>query len=171
MSQQLRDVMTPRPLVLPRTASVLDAAQAMADADIGPVLVVDEDDRLCGLVTDRDIVVRAIAPRRRLDSTPLGDVCTVELATLSPLDTVTDAVRLMGDHAVRRVPVVDDGRPVGIVSLADLVLHPDHEVVVQLAPALADISAAPSDDPPTEAAPRLRTALERDQAGRPGRRA
>ncbi len=83
-TQLPRDVMTSRPLVLPRTASVLDAAEAMADSDIGPVLVVDDDHRLCRLLTDRDIVVRAIAPRRRLESTALEDVCTVDLATLSP---------------------------------------------------------------------------------------
>lgn len=171
MSQLLRDVMTSGPLVLPRTASILDAAQAMADGDIGPVLVVDDDQRLCGLLTDRDIVVRAIAPRRRLESTALGDVCTMDLATLGPSDTVADAVRLMGEHAVRRVPVVDAGRPVGIVSLADLALHGDPAVADRLPPALADISGAPSDDPPTEVRPRVRAALEREQAGRSGQTA
>ena len=167
MSQQLRDVMTSDPLVLSRTASVLDAASAMADGDIGPVLVVDDDQRLCGLLTDRDIVVRAIVPRRRLGSTPLADVCTVDLATLSPVDTVADAMQLMDEHAVRRVPVVEGGRPVGIVSLADLALHADPEVARRIPGTLAGISAAPSDDPPTEVRPKVSAALERDQAGRP----
>jgi CBS domain-containing protein len=162
MSQQLRDVMTSTPLVLPITASVLDAADAMAEADIGPVLVVDDDDQLCGVLTDRDIVVRAVAPRRRLESTTLGEICTVDVAALSPSDTAADAMRLMGEHAVRRIPVVDDGRAVGIVSLSDLVLHGDRELARDLHSALAGISAAPSDDPPTENRPRVRAALERD---------
>ena len=156
--------MTPVPLVLPRNASVLDAAQAMADADIGPVLVVDDDQRLCGLVTDRDIVVRAVAPRRRLDATRLGDVCTMEVATLSPSDTVRDAVRVMGEQAVRRVPVVESGRPVGIVSIADLAVGADDELARRLPATLAGIVAAPSDDPPTEARPKVQGALDRDGA-------
>ena len=156
--------MTAVPLVLPRTASALDAAQAMADADIGPVLVVDDDQRLCGLITDRDIVVRAVAPRRRLDATRLGDVCTTEVATLAPSDTVRDAVRVMGEHAVRRVPVVESGRPVGIVSIADLAMQADDEIARRLPATLAGIVAAPSDDPPTEARPKVRGALERDGA-------
>lgn len=171
MSKQLRDVMTSGPLVLPRTATVLDAAQAMADRDIGPVLVVDDDRHLCGLLTDRDIVVQAIAPRRRLESTSLEDVCSRDLATLAPSDTVADAVRLMGARAVRRIPVVDGGRPVGIVSLADLAVQDDPLVAEELAPALAGISAAPSDDPPTEVRPKVRAALAREQAGRPGQSA
>ena len=161
MSQQLRDIMTATPLTLPKTASVLDAARAMADAGVGPVLVVDDDQRLCGLVTDRDIVVRAVAPRRRLDATRLEDVCTIEVATLSPSDTGTDALRVMGEHAVRRVPVVDGGRPVGIVSLADVVLRGDGEAAGQLPATLAGIVTAPSDDPPTEDPVKVRATLER----------
>jgi CBS domain-containing protein len=166
MRQQLRDVMTSAPLVLPRTATVLDAARAMAGADVGPVLVVDDDQVLCGVVTDRDIVVRAVAPSRRLESTVLGDVCTVEVVTLSASDSPADAVRLMGEHAVRRLPVVDDGRPVGIVSLADLALHGGPELAADLPSAMAGITAAPSDDPPTEDRPGVRAALERDPAPR-----
>ncbi len=170
MSQQLRDVMTSAPLVLPRTASVLDAAQAMADGDIGPVLVVDDDEQLCGLVTDRDIVVRAVAPRRRLESTILGGrLHRGARHPLSPGHTVSDAVQLMSEHAVRRVPVLDDGRPVGIVSLADLALHGDGGVTERLPGILAGISAAPSDDPPTEVRPpKVTAALRLDQAGGAG---
>ena len=168
MSQQLRDVMTIGPLVLPRTASVLDAAQTMADADIGPVLVVDDDQVLCGLLTDRDIVVRAVAPRRKLESTAVGEVCTADVTTLSPSDSVVDALRVMEARAVRRIPVVEEGRPVGIVSLADLAVHPDGDVASRLPSTLARISAAPSDDPPTEARATVRTALQRGQAGPPG---
>jgi CBS domain-containing protein len=154
LSDRVRDVMTPHPVVLRESASVLDAAQAMADANVGPVLVVDAKDALCGVVTDRDIVVRALAPRRRLEATTLREICTEEAATVSPSDSLGDAVRLMRRHAVRRLPVVESGRPVGIVSLGDVVLHSDAVVASEVRDALADISAAPPDDPPTEAHPR-----------------
>ena len=162
MPDRVRDVMTPHPLVLRQTASVLDAARAMADANIGPVLVVDRQEALCGVVTDRDIVVRVVATRRKLESTMLSEVCTQEAATVSPSDSVGDAVRLMRQHAVRRLPVVESGRPVGIVSLGDLVLRPVDLAASEVPSALADISAAPPDDPSTEAHPNVTAAMGRD---------
>lgn len=161
MPDCVREVMTPDPLVLRKSASVLDAARAMADANVGPVLVVDRNNDLCGVVTDRDIVVRALATARKLDSTALGDMCTEETATVSPADSVGDAIRLMREHAVRRLPVVESGKPVGIVSLGDLVLHTDAAVAAEVHAALADISAAPPDDPSTEARPNVTSALDR----------
>jgi CBS domain-containing protein len=108
----------------------------MRDADVGDVLVVDEADTLRGVVTDRDIVVRGLATG--LDaSTPIGELCSPELLTVSP-DEPTDVVAdLMASAAVRRVPVVESGRPVGIVALGDLAVRRDPES------ALGSISAAP----------------------------
>lgn len=162
MSDCVRDVMTSHPVVLRQSASVLDAARAMADANIGPVLVVDRDDTLRGVVTDRDIVVRTVATARGLDSTTLGEMCTKDAVTVSSSDPVGEAIRLMREHAVRRLPVVECGKPVGIVSLGDLALQTESEVVSEVGAALADISAAPSDDPPTETNPKVRDALSRD---------
>ncbi|MFC4535699.1 CBS domain-containing protein [Sphaerisporangium dianthi] len=128
--------MTHRPICLPADASVSKAARLMRDQAIGDVLVT-RDGRLCGLVTDRDIVVRAVAEARDADSTPLGSLCTSDLVTARPDQDVEDVVRLMRERAIRRVPVVEDGRPVGIVSLGDMAL--EH----QLSSPLSEISGAP----------------------------
>jgi signal-transduction protein with cAMP-binding, CBS, and nucleotidyltransferase domain len=162
MPDRVRDVMTANPVVLPQTASVLDAARAMAEANVGPVLVVDRQEALCGVVTDRDIVVRAVATGRRLESTALVDMCTEAPATVSSSDLVGDAIRLMRRHAVRRLPVVEAGRPVGMVSLGDLVLEADSVGLSEVGAALADITAAPPDDPSTEAHPNVTAALRRE---------
>jgi CBS domain-containing protein len=136
MSTTIRDVMTPNPVALPVTASVVDAALAMRDFDVGVVIVV-EDGQVCGIVTDRDLVVRAIANGSYPATTKLAEICSRELTTLSPTDTLEDATRVMREKAIRRLPVVEDGQPVGIVSIGDLAVERDPHSV------LADISAAP----------------------------
>jgi CBS domain-containing protein len=158
MSDRVRNVMTPHPVVLPETASVRDAARCMADAHVGPVLVVDHRQALRGVVTDRDIVVRAVATDRNLASTTLGEMCTEAPATVSPSDLVGDAMRVMREHAVRRLPVVDEGTPVGMISLAD-VLQADTVGASEVGDALGQITAAPPDDPSTEAHPDVTAAL------------
>jgi CBS domain-containing protein len=132
----IRDVMTPNPVALPATASAVDAALAMRDFDVGAVIVLD-DGQVCGIVTDRDIVVRAIANGNYPASTRLGDICSQELTTVSPGEPLEDAVRLMREKALRRLPVVEDGQPVGIVSIGDLAVERDRQSV------LGNISAAP----------------------------
>jgi CBS domain-containing protein len=135
--QVVRDVMTPDPIVLDASASVRDAARAMRTRDVGDVLVRSAG-KLCGIVTDRDIVVRAIAEDAGDPaSTPIGDICTEDVECLGPDDDADDAVRLMRDRAIRRVPVVENGQPVGIVSIGDLAVRRDRES------ALGEISAAP----------------------------
>ena len=137
MAQTIRDVMTAHPITFPATSSLVEAARAMRDADIGDVIVV-ENGRLCGVVTDRDITVRGVAEGHDVSSLTLGDICSRHLTTLSPMDRVEDAVRLMREKALRRLPVVEGGKPVGIVSLGDLaVTHDPHS-------ALGNISAAPA---------------------------
>jgi CBS domain-containing protein len=78
-----------------------------------------------GIVTDRDIVVRSVAERRDPTQTRLGDICSREMTTVSPSADVSDAIGLMKDKALRRPPVVEDGRPIGIVSLGDLAVPLD----------------------------------------------
>jgi CBS domain-containing protein len=133
------EMMTRDPIALPQTASVFDAAQKMLEASIGNVVVLDGQ-QVCGIVTDRDIVVRAVAADRDPRSTELGDICSRELTTLSPEDNVGTAVQLMREHAVRRLPVVKDGRPIGILTLGDLAIEEDSDS------ALADVSAAPPNE-------------------------
>lgn len=136
MAQSIRDVMTPDPLTMPAESSVIEAARAMRDSDIGDVIVT-RDGELCGIVTDRDLVVRALADGQDPGAVRLGDVCSGDVTALSPESTVDDAVRTMRDKAIRRLPVVEGGRAVGIVAIGDLAVDRDP------GSALADISAAP----------------------------
>jgi CBS domain-containing protein len=135
MAQRIRDVMTTDPTTLPQDATVADAARRMRDEDIGDVLVVRAGE-LSAILTDRDIAVRVVAEDRVPSETRLNEVASKDIATLSPDDTIADAVRIMRSRALRRVPVVEDGRPVGIVSIGDLAVERD------TGSALADISAA-----------------------------
>jgi CBS domain-containing protein len=139
MAQPIREVISRDVAALPSDASIMDAARTMRERDIGDVLVV-EDERLTGIVTDRDIVVRAIADGLSSTATTLKHITTGDVTALTPDDSVEDAIRIMRERAVRRVPVVQDGRPVGIVSIGDLALERDADS------ALADISAAKPDE-------------------------
>jgi len=136
MPETIREVMTPSPRTLDMRATVQEAARAMLDDDIGDVIICDGG-TICGIVTDRDITVRAVAQGRDPAVTSVGDICSAEVTTLSPDDSVDDAVRLIRDKAVRRVPVVEGGKPVGVVSIGDLAIDLDSRS------ALAEVSAAP----------------------------
>lgn len=133
---RVRDVMTPEPVTLEFSSTVAAAAMTMKGADIGPLPVIGEDGKLCGIVTDRDIVVRVIAEGRDPSKTTVGDIASNDPFCLQPDATVTEAIQLMRDHAIRRVPIVDQGEPVGIVALGDLARNADPHS------ALADISTA-----------------------------
>lgn len=136
-TKTLRDVMSPNPVTLPATATVLEAARRMRDDDIGDVIVMDGD-RVGGIVTDRDVVVRAVAEGRDPQSCTVRDVCSADVTTLSPDDSIKRAVDLMKQEAIRRIPICEDGTAVGIVSIGDLAIEANGER------ALADISAAPA---------------------------
>jgi CBS domain-containing protein len=138
MANKIRDVMTQNPVTLPVTAPVAEAARLMRDEDIGDVLAADEQGRLVGIVTDRDIVIRAIADGGDCESVDLGRVCTQNVVTVSPDDDVDEAIELMEEKAIRRVVVVEDGKPVGIVTLGDLAIERDPDSV------LGQVSAAPA---------------------------
>jgi CBS domain-containing protein len=129
-------VMTKEPVVLESDSLLTDAARMMRDSDIGDVIVI-EGGSVCGIVTDRDIVVRGIAADKDPATTRLGEVCSKDVTTVSSDTPVEEAVRLMRDRAIRRLPVVDDDRPVGVISLGDLAMERDPSS------ALADISEAP----------------------------
>jgi CBS domain-containing protein len=135
--QSVQDVMTPNPMVLEATASVMDAAELMRESDIGDVIVV-EDDHLAGIVTDRDIVVRVLAQGSDPTAVTVGEICSREPTTILPTASIGDAVRLIREKAIRRLPVVEDGgEVVGIVSIGDIAVARDRRS------ALGDISAAP----------------------------
>ena len=131
------DVMSSRPKTLDADQTVAAAAQLMRGADIGDVLVVKSDDRLHGILTDRDIVVRVLAEGLDPNQTRVGDICSRVLTTVSPDDGVSHAVRVMREKAIRRLPVEAGGRVIGMLTIGDIAVQRDVGSV------LADISAAP----------------------------
>lgn len=134
----VRDVMTTGTVTLDQGQSLTEAARRMLEEDIGDVLVRKEDG-LCGIVTDRDIVVRAIAEGRDPEQVTLADICTHELRTATPDEDLGAVIDRMREHAIRRIPVVEDGEAVGMISMGDLAVQLDRDSL------LADISAMPSD--------------------------
>ncbi|WP_395571389.1 CBS domain-containing protein [Streptomyces sp. BK79] len=100
-------------------SSLVEAARLMRTQNIGDVVVADGQD-VVGLLTDRDITVRVVAEGLDPMAVSVAAVCAHEPLLVSPHDRVADAVALMREHAVRRLPVVEDGLPVGMVSLGDL---------------------------------------------------
>jgi CBS domain-containing protein len=136
MADTVRDVMTRDPATVDASVPVAEAARVMHDRDVGDVIVL-QGGRLRGIVTDRDIVVRVVAEERDARTARVGDVVTPNLVTLTPTDPMDRAVALMREHALRRLPVVEGDRPVGIVSLGDLAVEREPRS------ALAQISAAP----------------------------
>jgi CBS domain-containing protein len=117
--------MTWGPVCLDVEASLSDAARVMAKKNIDAVLVLEEG-RLCGLVTDRDIATRGRARGCDPTATSLGEICSGELLTLRAGGAIEDAIARMREHAVRHMPVLDHGSPIGIVSLADFGEDGDH---------------------------------------------
>ena len=114
----IRDVMTPDPRCISPNDSITDAARIMRDEDTGAVPVV-EDGRPIGILTDRDIVVRAVAEGGQINR-PVRDIVTSGVLSASPDMSTREAAELMSEHQVRRLPVVENDRLVGIVSIGDL---------------------------------------------------
>ncbi|MFF2206233.1 CBS domain-containing protein [Streptomyces sp. NPDC058145] len=135
MTQHVRDIMTSRLVTVEPQASVTAVAQRMRDEDIGIVLIT-EGDELRGLVSDRDLVIRALAEGGDPGEKTVASACSEDLVTITPDEDVDRAVVLMREHSVRRLPVVEEGHAVGIVSIGDLAIERDEHS------ALGDISAA-----------------------------
>ncbi|WP_434741418.1 CBS domain-containing protein [Micromonospora sp. SH-82] len=131
------EFMTTRLVTMDGTDTLTAAARVMRDNAIGDVVVTDDGD-VVGIVTDRDITVRGIAEEMDPDRTPVNQIVSRDVITVSPDDDAVSATDLMRTYAVRRLPVVDDGRLVGLVSMGDLAVEREPQSV------LADISA---DDP------------------------
>ena len=133
MAGTVGEVMTVAPSTVEKDAPASDAARAMLDADVGALLVLDEGD-LYGIVTDRDIAIRVVAEGRDASSTTVAETCSADPTAVDSDASVDEAVRLMSEHALRRLPVKEGGQPVGIVSLGDLAVERDPDS------ALAEIS-------------------------------
>jgi CBS domain-containing protein len=119
MGMNVKDVMTRDVTACEPSATVKEAAGLMARDDIGPVPVV-EDGRLTGIVTDRDIVISVVAEGRDPNTTTVGEIATKDIVTVSPDDDLEDALRLLAENQVRRLPAVEGDRLVGIVAQADI---------------------------------------------------
>ena len=122
----IRDVMTSNPTSCESSSTVADAARVMAQEDVGPVPVV-EGGRVVGIVTDRDIVLRVVADGRDPSSTTLGDIVSSDLVTVQPDTQLSEALQLMAQNQVRRLPVVEGDQLVGIVAQADVARAADEE--------------------------------------------
>ncbi len=136
MSVSIREVMTKDPITIDESSTVVDAAKAMQQADIGPTLITSAGS-LRGILTDRDIVVRVVAEGQDPNSVRAIDIASTSVQTIGPDSEAGDAVRLMKENNIRRVVVVENDRPVGIVSIGDLAIALDPNSV------LADISSEP----------------------------
>ena len=120
---RVQDVMTKDPACVTPGATIREAAQIMQRENVGIIPVVEEkgDKRLVGVVTDRDIAIRVVAEGKDPQATKVDEVASREIVTVDPEQNLDEALRLMAQHQVRRLPVVEeDGRPVGILSQADV---------------------------------------------------
>lgn len=140
MSTSARDVMTPDAECVGENDSILDAAKRLAELDVGAMPICGEDNRLKGMLTDRDIVVKVLAEGKDPASTTAGELGEGKPVTIGADDSVDEALQTMTQHKVRRLPVIDGHDLVGIVSQADLARAIDEEKVGELVEA---ISAAP----------------------------
>ena len=123
--RKIRDVMTPNPRTIEPSTTVQEAAKLMRDEDVGPIPIV-ENGSVSGIVTDRDIVLNVVAEGVDPTSTPVSQIASRDLITIDPEQTLDEALRLMGQHQVRRLPVCEeDGRLVGIIAQADIALQSD----------------------------------------------
>jgi CBS domain-containing protein len=122
---QIRELMTVKPRTVKTGDSVIEAAKLMKGEDAGIAPIVDGD-RLVGVVTDRDIAIRVVAEGRDPQSTKVEEIASQNVVTVDPQQELDEALRLMAQHQVRRLPVVEeDGRLVGIVAQADVARHAD----------------------------------------------
>jgi CBS domain-containing protein len=135
MDAKVRDVMTPGPIGVDYDQSVGEAARAMRDWGVGAILVVSNGS-LYGLVTDRDLVVRAMAVGRGADE-PVGPLSSANLIGVDADADVHEAMRLMRQHGVRRLPVLEDGQVAGIVSLGDLAMQDEPDLAFAQLSAIA----------------------------------
>ena len=120
MANTIRDVMTSKPRTIEQSTTIVDAARLMKSEDVGAIPIV-EGNRLTGMLTDRDIVIRLVAEGKDPSTATSGEIASRDLVTIDPEQTIDEALRLMGQHQVRRIPVCEeDGKLIGIVAQADI---------------------------------------------------
>ena len=137
MADTARDVMTPDAQCIGENESVVDAAKRLRDLNVGAMPICGEDDRLKGMLTDRDIVVKVLAEGRDPSSTRAGELGEGKPVTIGADDSLDEALRTMTEHKVRRLPVIDGHDLVGIISQADLARSIDESRVGDLVEAIS----------------------------------
>ena len=136
----VRDVMTASPRSATPDTPLSQVAELMETEDVGAIPILNGD-RLVGMITDRDIVIRAVAKAKDPRGMPSREISSGELVTVGPDQDISDALHLMGQHQVRRLPVVDDqNRLVGVVSQADIAIEAEDKSVGEM---VAEISQPP----------------------------
>ena len=140
MAKTARDIMTGGAECVGENETVLDAAKRLAELDVGAMPICGEDNRLKGMLTDRDIVVKVLAQGKDPSVDQAGELAEGKPVTIGADDSVDEALRTMAEHQVRRLPVIDGHDLIGIVSQADLAKNVDEEKVGELVEA---ISATP----------------------------
>ena len=136
MAKSVRDAMTDNPRSIGKSASVVEAAQLMRAEHVGSLPITDEE-KLVGMITDRDITTRVVADAADPETTSVGDVYSRDLVSVEPDEDLEEALQLMARHQVRRLPVVENGRLVGIVAQADIALGEDEKKTGALVEAIS----------------------------------
>jgi len=136
---KVRDVMTQKPIHISKDETVAVAARTLTHYNIGAVPVCYSDGKVCGMVTDRDMVTRCLAAGKDPERTKVADVMTGGVITAGPEKGLEDAAAIMGSKQVRRLPVVENGKLCGMVSLGDLAVNRESDG--QAGQALSQISS------------------------------
>jgi CBS domain-containing protein len=139
VGKNVRDAMTEDPRSIGASASVVEAARLMRERDIGSLPITD-DEKLVGMITDRDITTRVVAEAADPKLTSVGDVYSRDLISVEPDEDLDEALRLMARHQVRRLPVVENGRLVGVVAQADIALRENEKKTGELVEAISEPS-------------------------------
>jgi CBS domain-containing protein len=137
MAKKARDIMTSDAQCVGENDTVLDAAKRLAELGVGAMPICGEDDRLKGMLTDRDIVVKVLAQGKDPGSTTAGELGEGKPVTIGADDSATEALRTMAEHQVRRLPVIDGHDLIGMVSQADVARNLDEEDVGELVEAIS----------------------------------
>jgi CBS domain-containing protein len=137
MDESVRDAMSEEPRSIGASASVVEAARLMREADIGSLPITDGE-QLVGMITDRDITTRVVAEAGDIEATSVGDICSRDVTSVEPDKDREEAVELMARHQVRRLPVVQNGRLVGLVAQADIALAGNETKTGELVEAISE---------------------------------
>jgi CBS domain-containing protein len=141
MARTVRETMTPQPATVERSDSIVEAARLMRDQNVGSLPVTDEG-RLIGMITDRDIVIRVVAESRDITSASVGDAHSGVPVAVEPEHDLDEALMLMARHQVRRLPVTEGDRLVGILAQADVALEEKEKTTGEVVQAISEPAEA-----------------------------